>query len=37
MLELNEFSIDERSDLIKAINKIKAACPLLPENLSLPN
>ncbi|WFQ78543.1 DUF5347 family protein [Xenorhabdus sp. SF857] len=36
-LELNEFSIDERSELIKAINKIKAAAPLLPADLSLPN
>ncbi|MBE8589231.1 DUF5347 family protein [Xenorhabdus griffiniae] len=36
-LELNQFSIEERSELIKAINKIKASAPLLPTGLSLPN
>ncbi|MCP9267821.1 DUF5347 domain-containing protein [Xenorhabdus sp. XENO-1] len=36
-LELDQFSTEERNELIKAINKIKAAVPLLPTGLSLPN
>ncbi|CEE91480.1 Phage-related protein [Xenorhabdus nematophila str. Anatoliense] len=36
-LELSQFSREERINLIKAMNLIKAASPLLPRNLSLPN
>ncbi|AOM42218.1 DUF5347 family protein [Xenorhabdus hominickii] len=36
-LELDQFNIEERNELIKAINKIKAAVPLLPKDLLLPN
>ncbi|PHM75457.1 DUF5347 family protein [Xenorhabdus cabanillasii] len=36
-LELNQFTREERIELIKAVNLIKAASSLLPRNLSLPN
>ncbi|CDL80441.1 DUF5347 family protein [Xenorhabdus cabanillasii] len=36
-LELNQFTREEKIELIKAVNLIKAASPLLPNNLSLPN
>ncbi|PHM43736.1 Phage-related protein [Xenorhabdus szentirmaii] len=36
-LELNQFSSEERINLIKAMNLIKAASAVLPKDLSLPN
>ncbi|WP_275371870.1 DUF5347 family protein [Xenorhabdus bovienii] len=36
-LELNQFTSEERINLIKAVNLIKAASAVLPEGLSLPN
>ncbi|CDG18565.1 DUF5347 domain-containing protein [Xenorhabdus doucetiae] len=36
-LELNQFTREEMCSLIRAINLIRAASPLLPSKLSLPN
>ncbi|WP_237387278.1 DUF5347 family protein [Xenorhabdus sp. Sc-CR9] len=36
-LELNQFSHEERINLTKAMNLIKAASAILPKDLSLPN
>ncbi|MBI6548886.1 DUF5347 domain-containing protein [Xenorhabdus lircayensis] len=36
-LELHQFTREEMCNLIRAINLIKAASPLLPSKLSLPN
>ncbi|MBD2811391.1 DUF5347 family protein [Xenorhabdus sp. Vera] len=36
-LELNQFTREERIELIKAVNLIKVASAVLPKDLSLPN